>query len=201
MEGRVCRMKRMLTQSTRSMHRGAIWRQILVVTLVALLALAAKGGGPFKEGQKAELAGDWDRSVVLYDMAVKQDPRNAQYMGALRRAKFVAALRHVDTGHKLRDQGKLDEALDEFRKAVLLDPASAVGEQEVSRTMQMIEARKKAPTEEILTPQQMRTRNYEARMSQAESPAELMPVSRKPINMHMTNESKIVYETDRKSVV
>src|SRR5258708_20746254 len=41
----------------------------------------------------------------------------------------------------------------------------------------------------------MRTRNYEARMSQAESPAELMPVSRKPINMHMTNESKIVFET------
>src|SRR5258708_4977461 len=105
-------------------------------------------------------------------------------------------MKHVDAGHRLRDQGQLEAALAEFRLALTLDPGTVIADQEATRTAQMIEqvqAGKKA--EDVLTPQQQKQRDYENRLMRAEGPAELMPVSRSPINLKMTNESKIVFET------
>src|SRR5258708_6440093 len=111
-----------------------------VVGPVVPPASAAKGGNDFKAGQKAEATGDYDAAVAFYDRAYASDIKNPQYQAALRRARFVAAMRHVDAGHKLRDQQKLDEALKEFQIGQALDPSTAIAEQEISRTMQMIEA-------------------------------------------------------------
>src|ERR1022692_1488501 len=105
-------------------------------------------------------------------------------------------MKHVNAGHKLRDLGKLDEALVEFQKARLIDPSTAIGEQEIGRTLAMIEARKASNNAaDAMTPQQREKSEYEKRMMRAEGPAELTPVSRTPINVRMTNESKTVFET------
>ena len=44
------------------------------------------------------------------------------YMIAMRRARFQAGQKHVDAGQKLRADGKLEEALQEFQKALITDP-------------------------------------------------------------------------------
>jgi general secretion pathway protein D len=154
------------------------------------------GSAEFKNGQKAEAAGDFDTAVSWYEKAYDKDRKNANYETALRRIRFQAGMKHIDAGHKLRDLGKLDEALEEFRKARAMDASVAIGEQEIGRTLAMIEARKASNNAaDAMTPQQREKSAYEKRMMRAEGPAELMPVSRTPINVRMTNESKTVFET------
>jgi hypothetical protein len=71
----------MLTQSSpRAVHLYQLLVLALICSLAAGPAIAAKGKGPYKEGVKAEAAGDWDRAVTLYDQAVQQDRKNPQYL-------------------------------------------------------------------------------------------------------------------------
>ena len=46
---------------------------------------------------------------------------------------------HVNAGQKLRADGKLEEAMAEFQKALIADPSSAIALQEIKRTQQMLE--------------------------------------------------------------
>ena len=84
------------------------------------------GSAEFKNGQKAEAAGDLDTAVSWYEKAYDKDRKNANYETALRRIRFQAGMKHVNAGHKLRDLGKLDEALEEFRRARAIDRKSVV---------------------------------------------------------------------------
>jgi general secretion pathway protein D len=196
----------MLTQSTGCHAEGtrvgmrSFLTLLLVFALVMPPASASVFGGAgateFKNGQKAEAKGDFDSAVAWYQKAFDKDRKNMNYETALRRTRFTAGMKHVDAGHKLRDLGKLDEALVEFQKARMMDSSTAISEQEINRTLAMIEARKISNNAaDALTPQQREKSEYEKRMMRAEGPAELMPVSRAPINVRMTNESKVVFET------
>ena len=85
-------------------------------------------------------------------------------------------------------KANLELALAEFRKAQMIDPASAVAQQEVKATMDLINAKQGttqnaapsgAPSEE---PKLMT------------GPPQVQPLSRAPINMKATNDSKAVFE-------
>ncbi len=185
-------------QHVRSLFRRSVW--LLLATLLALQAQAARGGKFFKEGRKAELRAEYDQALVNYEKALAEDPQNAQYLLGARRTRFLAAMQHVDRGHKLRDQGKLADALAEFERAFAIDPSSSIAESEVRRTLTMLEAQKKGAAKEGkpeagLTPQQAQQRESEQRLGTAEGPAELTPLSRAPINLKATNDSKIIFET------
>ena len=58
-------------------------------------------------------------------------------------ARFHASQAHVNQGLKLRKDGKLAEALLHFEKAFGIDPSSAVAQQEIKTTTEMIEREKK----------------------------------------------------------
>lgn len=173
-------------------------RAIMGVILALLLALpadAAKGGSQFKEGRKAEAAGDYDKAYALYEKALAEDNRNPQYRVAVRRTRFLAAMGHVDRGHKLREQDKVEEALAEFRTALAIDPSSSIADAEIKRTLPILESRSAGKAAPPLTPQQASQKATEERLLGAEQPAELMPLSRTPINLRATNEAKILFET------
>lgn len=168
---------------------------MILALLLALPADAAKGGGQFKEGRKAEAAGDYDKALEHYEKARSEDNRNPQYTVAVRRTRFLASMAHVDRGHKLRDQDKVEEALAEFRKALAIDPASSIADAEIKRTLPILESRAAGQAVPPLTPQQASQRATEERLLGAEQPAELMPLSRAPINLRATNEAKVLFET------
>jgi type II secretory pathway component GspD/PulD (secretin) len=75
-------------------------------------------------GERAARAGDWDAAVEYYRAAVQQDPDRADYKIALERAVFAAAGVHSDRARKAEEEGRLDDALREYRRASELDPSN-----------------------------------------------------------------------------
>jgi general secretion pathway protein D len=169
----------------------------LIASLVSVPAWADRGSKFFKEGRKAEQRGDYDAALVLYEKAVDAEPGSVQYKTSARRIRFQTAIVHVDRGHKLRNSGKLEEALKEFERAMAIDPSSDIAEQEIRRTLAMIEARStaQAPAAKALTPRQQAEAEMQQRLADVEGPVELTPPSRAPITLHATNDSKMLFET------
>ena len=103
-------------------------RAVIALVAMVLLGVAAvqaknkKAEQFFKQGTAAELKNDWDSAVDLYQKAMDGDPANPQYEIAMRRARFECGQKHVDTGVKLRNDNKLAEAMQEFQKALIVDP-------------------------------------------------------------------------------
>ena len=174
----------------------------LALALVAGPALEAKNkkGDKFlKDGQAAETKGDWDTALRLYQQAVDENPADPSYLIAMRHARFEAGQMHVDKGQKLRSDGKVQEAVGEFQRAIIADPASAIGLQELKRTQQMLDRANQAgvkPDEAGLTTTERMRRESEQRVASMQGPPELKPVLRQVPTLKMNNQPpRILYET------
>jgi general secretion pathway protein D len=183
------------------------------VALAIALALAAgvdaksrKGDKAWKEGRAAEDRRDYDKALDLYEKALNEDPSDAGYLLSVRRVRFQAGQSHVDKGRKLRAQGQLEEALAEYQKAFATDPSSSIAEQEIRRTIQMIEREKKRtaepgqaeakPEERGLTPAQQARKDAEERIASAMPPPELKPITPQISTLKMNNQPvKVLFET------
>ncbi|HEV8394931.1 MAG TPA: hypothetical protein VGQ37_11695 [Vicinamibacterales bacterium] len=76
-----------------------------------------------RAGQLAEQSQDYDRAVVEYTKVLKEHPDNREASLSLDRAKLRASLEHYNRGLRLRNGGRLDEALVELQIASELNPA------------------------------------------------------------------------------
>jgi tetratricopeptide (TPR) repeat protein len=118
------------------MHR---WEKIvLFVGIVMAVAGCPKGRTDFKQGHKAQDLQDYDAAFEYYQKALKSDPGNAEYQIKFNQARFDAGELHIKNGLKLRERGDLENAASEFQKATSIDPASAVSEQELRKTIELI---------------------------------------------------------------
>jgi general secretion pathway protein D len=163
---------------------------ICVISLAMLvLTGCAKGNQEFNEGKKSEATNDYDSAVVHYDRALKADPLNTEYKLKLTRMRFEAGQYHVEQGRKLLEMGNLQLALAEFQKALMIDPASPIAQQEIQNTMNAIAAKgtaEKAPAPAAPGEEQPKV---------MAGPPQLKPLSSAPINLKMTNDSKVIYDT------
>ncbi|PYU21645.1 MAG: hypothetical protein DMG30_17095 [Acidobacteria bacterium] len=163
----------------------------ILVTSLTLLVLAgcAKGNYEYNAGKKSEAVDDYDSAVVHYDRALKADPLNVEYKLKLTRMRFEAGQFHVDQGRKLLEMGNLQLALAEFQKALIIDPSSPIAQQEIQNTMNAIAA--KGATENTSPPAPLAEEQPKAMAG----PPQLKPLSRAPINLKMTNDSRIIFDT------
>src|SRR5438270_14096931 len=76
-----------------------------------------KGDKLLKLAREAEARKDYDTALDYYNQALSVDPADPSYELGMRRVRFQAGELHVRAGQKLRDSGKLDEALREFQRA------------------------------------------------------------------------------------
>ena len=161
---------------------------LVVMVCVVLLSGCPKGNSEYNAGANAETLSDYDTALDHYNKALRASPNNTEYRLKVARARFEAGQWHVDQGRRLRNQGNLELALAEFRKAQMIDPSSAVAQQEVQATMDMIAAKQvqgQGTTQNAAPSAQ----NPEEPKLMA-GPPQLMPMSRAPINMKATNDSK-----------
>jgi general secretion pathway protein D len=167
------------------------WSAVAICILFGvILGGCPKGNPDYKAGMHAEDLKDYDAAVEYYLKATKVDPHNANYQIKLNQARFEAGQLHVHEGLKLREKGDLQGALAQFQRAEILDPSSSVADQEAKKTMDMIAekvAANQAQAEEPLV------ENGEPVMATA--PPEIKPLSRAPINLKMSNDARVVFDT------
>ena len=166
------------------------WFQIGVVVAAGVFAAGCPHGNhDYKAARHAVDLQDYDAAVDYYLKALKADPHNVNYKIGLDQARFEAGQHHVHEGLKLREKGDLQGAVSEFQRAQVLDPSSTAADQELKRTLQMIAERVQATQ----TDEQVVNENGQPGLASA--PPELKPLSRAPINLRMSNDLKVVYDT------
>ncbi|MBS1874305.1 MAG: tetratricopeptide repeat protein [Acidobacteria bacterium] len=173
---------------------------IAVAMAAPIQARTKKGDKYIKEGQSYEARKQWDEAVDLYEKALASDPRDPGYMMYVKRGRFQASQIHVDAGQKLREQGKLEEALKEFQTGILRDPGSAIALQEWRRTTEMVEAEKNGKklegAERGVTPAERARKEMDERAASILPPPELKPISQLPATLKINNQPpKVLYET------
>jgi general secretion pathway protein D len=164
---------------------------ILCLCAVLLAAGCPKGKTDYTQGRKAEHLQDYDAAYDYYQKALKRDPENATYLIKFNQARFEASSLHVKNGVKLRERGQLEAAAAEFQRAVAIDPSSPIAEQEFRKTVNAIEEKNRANNAATEPPKEEGGNEPPL----ASMPPELKPLSRAAINLKMTNDAKIVFDT------
>jgi len=166
------------------------WRSLFLCLGFGLLAAGCpKGNTDFGQGKRAETLQDYDAALGYYQKALKADPYNANYKIKLNQTRFEASQAHIKQGVELRRKGNLQGAAGEFQRAQAIDPSSPIAEQELRKTVEMI-AEKNHENDAAAEPPA-----DSGQPPLASLPAEIKPLSRAPINLKMSNDSKIVFDT------
>src|SRR5215831_17491770 len=161
-----------------------------LVAALTLPAVADKAKDFFAKGQDAEARQQYEAAYDFYKQAYDLKPKELRYRAAFEHARFEAASVIVHRGQKLREDGKLDEAVAEFQKALDIDPSLFVAKQELIRTQKLINDQRNPPPQAAGPPASL-----ERRVHEAAGPVELAPISNIPITVKMTDKSDTVYRT------
>jgi general secretion pathway protein D len=162
---------------------------MVLVGVAVFAAGCPKDKQDYKAARQAVDLKDYDAAVDYYLKATKSDPHNVNYKIGLDQSRFEAGASHVQKGIKLRDKGDLQGAVSEFQRAQIMDPSSTAADQELKRTLQMIADQMQAnqPADQPLV--------ENGQPGLASAPPELKPLSRAPINLRMSNDIKVVFDT------
>ena len=164
---------------------------VLLVLAVTLAIAADKAKSLYNKGKDSEARQNYEQAYDYYKQAYDLKPGDLTYRSAYERLRFLAGASHVHRGQLLREAGQLDAALAEFQKAIDIDPSSAIAQQEIKHTRQMIDAAKAAGPKAAAPPPS----GLQKRLAQAGGPVELASISNTPINLKITEDSKVIYET------
>jgi general secretion pathway protein D len=164
---------------------------LLLSAALITTAAAESAKSLYNKGKKAEARQDYVAAYEAYSQAYQQKPAELKYRVSFQRTRFLASATHVQRGQRLRDDGKLPEALQEFETAGRIDPSSFIAQQEIKRTRALINAAESTGTQVQPPPPSPIAK----RINEAAGPAELAPVSPAPITLEITNDSKMVYDT------
>jgi len=96
---------------------------------------------------------------------------------------------HLEAGEKALEKGDLQLALAEFERAQGVDPSNEAVGQEIQKTMGLIAAKSAAESSKRVNP------NPTDDDELLEAPPGLKPVSREPVNLKMTNDARVVFDT------
>ena len=162
----------------------------LLVLVVILPAIADKAKSLFDKGEDAEARQNYEAAYNFFKQAYDLKPKDLRYRASFERLRFKASATLVHHGQLLRDDGKMQEALAEFQKAVQIDPSSFIASQELKRTLQMMNDKQNPPPQAAGPPS-----SIERMIKEAAGPVELAPISNTPITVKMTQDSKVVYQT------
>src|SRR4051812_26880888 len=178
-------------------NKRNFWSATVALLVMAIvLPLAAESAKSlYHKGRDAEARGDMEAAYEFYKQAYDHNPKELTYRASYNRLRFEAAAKKVSRGQMLREQGQYDAALAEFQKAAEIDSSSAIAQQEIKRTQQMMQRLQNpqsAPQSQNAPPPENAIRR---RLAEAQGPVELQAISDQPITLKMTEDTKVIYET------
>jgi general secretion pathway protein D len=165
---------------------------LLILLFVPLVGTAADSAKKlYAQGEDAQARQDYEKAYDFFKKAYDLQPKNLNYRTAYERNRFLAAASHVHRGQILLDANKLQEARTEFERALEIDPSSFIAQQELRRTLQMIQDGANPPPQATGPG----TNELRKRLAEAQGPVELAPISNAPITLKLTEKSNVIYET------
>ena len=170
--------------------RAASLLLALFFLLFPAAALADQAKKLYDQGKAAEARENYEAAYNFYSKALELKPIELRYKSAVYRLRFLAGASYVHRGQKLRDDGKLEDALVLFEKAYLIDPSSDIAQQEIRKTKAMLDAAKGGAAAKTPSLSPIRKR-----LEEAQEPVELVPISNVPITLKLTEDSKVIYQT------
>lgn len=178
-----------------SIHLCRVAQAGLVLVAMFLLGISSAHAQSAKtwdkRGQEAELRQNYDAAYEDYRQATLKDPKDLRYKAHYELMRFQAAISHVDRGRVLRQNGDLQEALKEFKRALEIDPANQTAQQEADRVTHEIELQASSTPP---SPEQQAGMDNLAAISDVAGPVELKPVSNEPITLHAVEDVKNIYQ-------
>ena len=163
---------------------------LLLFTLI-LPSSAESSKSLYNKGKNAEARQNYEQAYDFYKKAYDQSPQEVSYRSAYERLRFLAGASHVHRGQLLREAGRLQEAMAEYQRATEIDPSSAIAKQEIRVTQQMIDAANSPAPQASAPPPNL----LQKMVQQAGGPVELASIPNVPINLKITEDSKVIYET------
>ncbi len=181
---------------------------LMVLCLAKLPAKAQSAGTWNKRGQAAELREDYDAAFEDYRQAHLKSPKDLRYRERYERLRFQAASLHVDRGRVLRQSGDVTGAINEFSRALQIDPGNEAAAQELQITERppaaAVTPGKIGAIQNSVAPGQTlipgvdegmpRQHDVRDEISSLAAPVQLQPVSNDPITLHMVEDSKNIYQ-------
>ena len=189
---------------------------VLLFAALGLAAPAAHGQSASswnRRGLAAESREDYDAAFEAYRQAHLKKPGDLRYKERYERIRFLAAATHVDRGRVLRQSGDSGGAVNEFTRALEIDPGNQSASQELQITLPSATgtgpgsaSAVPATPNGITTPtspkvigpggdeQTPHQRQVQREIHSLASPVELQPVSNDPITLHMVEDTKVIYQ-------
>ena len=187
---------------------------LLVCLLLTTSAHAQSASSWNKRGQDAEARDDFDSAFEAYRQAWLKKPHDLRYKERYERLRFEAANQHVDRGRVLRQAGDIGGAVNEFARALQIDPGNEAAAQELALSQKPGAAIQQpastpngvnnkglpnaSPESQVLvpgvneeTPHQLQVQRDIDSLS---GPPQLQPVSNDPITLHMVGDTKDIYQ-------
>jgi general secretion pathway protein D len=157
-----------------------------------------------KRGQNAEVREDYDTAYEDYLRAHQKKPADLRYTARVDRMRFQAAASHVDRGRVLRQNGDINGALNEFTRALQIDPSDDAASQEIQITQHPQLMSPMSPGgaaagslppvlgSGVPTPSNASEMLHD--LGEVTGPVQLKPLSDDPITLHIVEDTKIIYQ-------
>ena len=171
------------------MKRSLVFWALAAIILAGLPSAYAESAGKlYKQGQRAELAGDILTAYQDYAQAYQRKPDDERYRLAWERTRFQAGSLWVHRGEALRDQGDYTGALTDFLRALSIDPSNELATQDIDATRDKLNAETPATTPQA-------ARSSDQALQGLAAPPQLKPISNEPLTVHMVADTRVVYQT------
>jgi general secretion pathway protein D len=168
---------------------------LILLTFALLLTASADESAKslYRKGQQAEVRQDYVHAYEYFKLAWEKKPQDLYYRAAYERLRFQAAMTYIKLGQRLRQNGDLQKALENFQIAAQIDPSSFIAQQEIARTKDLIAG---APAGTSNSSQdQNRSDILHQRIEQAQGPVTLAPINDQAITLRVSGDSKTIYQT------
>ena len=121
-------------------------RQLFITAVGMLCCLLTTACGTLtspdiKRGDQHLATGNWEEATVAYRQALKEDPFEPSLQNKYAIARERAAAMHEERGRQLLKDRQLDQAAEEFKRALTIEPTSKDHESGLTEAFRLKEAR------------------------------------------------------------
>ncbi|HEU4683881.1 MAG TPA: tetratricopeptide repeat protein [Nitrospira sp.] len=110
-------------------------------TVIFLTGCAYFMSSDAKRGDQQLAAGQWEEAILSYRLALKDDPFNVSLQGKYAMARERAAAHYEERGRAYLKEQQLDLAIEQFKRALSIDPGNTERQAGLAEAIRLKEAR------------------------------------------------------------